>query len=259
MRVSILKYVLFSSTVCSFEYSQNELHYANERSIYLERNVINFRNNRILADVDNQFDLNNFYESTLDFLNEFNDYNDDDEEMACLLNMIGSHVNKNKENHTIFNLNNVDEETKNLIYELQKELEEVKKELDNIRNSELEIQSIQDKKITKKDEYNFVSEHEGIKQLGNEGAFLEIDDDNFEDKYYEIISSNIYKKLKINQKLIEAGRRCIMASLSYIVSCFMYVSAGWGYFSIMHIPYIGSILMKWYKFIKLELKRREYT
>ncbi|EUD69747.1 hypothetical protein YYG_04967, partial [Plasmodium vinckei petteri] len=148
--------------------SLQELYFINERSIYFERNIINFRNNRKLADPDNQFDLNNFYESALDFVSAFNDYNDDDEEMTCLLNMIDSHVNKNKENNTIFNLNNVSEETKKIIYELQKELEEAKKELDSIRNAKLEIQPIQDKKITEQDEYNYISEHEGINQLENE-------------------------------------------------------------------------------------------
>ncbi|CAD2085074.1 fam-b protein [Plasmodium vinckei brucechwatti] len=259
MVASIFKYVLFSIMICFFEYTQNELYYVNERSIYLERNIINFRNSRILADTDYQFDLDNFYESALDFANAFNNYNDDDEEMTCLLNMIDSHVNKNKENNTIFDLNNASEGTKKIIYELQKELEEAKKELDNLRNGELEIQPIQDKKITENDEYNSVSEHEDIKQLENEGDFLKVEDNNFEDEYCEIISSNSYKKLKINQKLIDAGRKCIMASLTYIVSCFMYMSAGWGCFTIMHVPYIASIFMKWYKFIRLELKKKQYT
>ncbi|VEV54739.1 fam-b protein [Plasmodium vinckei vinckei] len=259
MITSILKYVLLSIMICSFEYTQNELYYANERSIYLQSSVINFRNNRTLADADNQFDLNHFYESALDFVNVYNAYNDDDKEMACLLNMINSHVNKNKENNTLPNLNNISEEAKKLIYELQNELEEAKKELENLRNGKLEIQPIQDKNITEQDEYNSVSEHEGIKQLENEENFLEIKGDNFEDKYCEIISSNNYKKIKTNQKLIESGRKCIMASLTYIVSCILYISAGWSGFTIMHVPYIASIFIKWYKFIKLEIKKKQYT
>ncbi|CDU16358.1 hypothetical protein YYC_05049 [Plasmodium yoelii 17X] len=54
MRVNILKYVLFTIVICSFEYAKNELYYVNERSTCLERNVINFRNNRILADPYNK-------------------------------------------------------------------------------------------------------------------------------------------------------------------------------------------------------------
>ncbi|CXH97414.1 fam-b protein [Plasmodium berghei] len=54
MRISILKYVLFSIVICSFEYAKNELYFVNDRGIYLERNVMHFRNNRILADVDNK-------------------------------------------------------------------------------------------------------------------------------------------------------------------------------------------------------------
>ncbi|CAD2109190.1 fam-b protein [Plasmodium vinckei] len=92
-------------------------------------------NNRILADADNRFYLNNFYESTLNLANQFSDYIDDDKEITNLRNNIDSHIKKDKESNISPNLNNVDEKTKNLIYELQKELEEVKKELDNKRNS----------------------------------------------------------------------------------------------------------------------------
>ncbi|SBW38096.1 Protein of unknown function (DUF2031), putative, partial [Plasmodium berghei] len=73
MRVSILKYVLFSIVICSFEYSKNELYFVNDRGIWLERNVINFRNNRILSYADNEFDLNGFYQSTLNLANQLGD------------------------------------------------------------------------------------------------------------------------------------------------------------------------------------------
>ncbi|CDU16361.1 fam-b protein [Plasmodium yoelii] len=46
--------MFFSSIICFFEYAQNELYYANERSTCLKRNVINFRNNTILADPYNK-------------------------------------------------------------------------------------------------------------------------------------------------------------------------------------------------------------
>ncbi|EUD74082.1 hypothetical protein YYG_00029 [Plasmodium vinckei petteri] len=119
-----------------------ELHFVNERSIYLGRDIIKFKNNRILANVDNQFDLNNFYESTFSFANQFNDYNYDEEEITNIRNAIDSHIKEHKENNTLPNLNNVDKKTKKLIYELQKELEYVKKEIDNIRNNELAIQPL---------------------------------------------------------------------------------------------------------------------
>ncbi|CXH16340.1 Protein of unknown function (DUF2031), putative, partial [Plasmodium berghei] len=64
MRVSILKYVFFSIIICSFEYAKNELYLVNDRSIFLEMNLINFRNNRVLAYADNEFDLYDFYQST---------------------------------------------------------------------------------------------------------------------------------------------------------------------------------------------------
>ncbi|CAD2105366.1 fam-b protein [Plasmodium vinckei petteri] len=138
MRVSILKFVLSSIIICSFEYAKNasytlfyysfliylfyinfifllhvsEIYYVNERSIYLEMDVINFRNNRILTGVDGQFDLYDFYESILSPSNQFNGYNDDDEEIKNLQNIIDSHITKHKENNTLPNLNNVDKKTK---------------------------------------------------------------------------------------------------------------------------------------------------
>ncbi|SCL83026.1 Protein of unknown function (DUF2031), putative, partial [Plasmodium berghei] len=99
-------------------------------------NVINFRNNRILAYADNEFDLNGFYQSTLNLASQLGD---------CV----------------------EDSKTKKIINELRKELEEVKKELDNKRNDELAIQPIENKKIIKKDGNSSVSEHEDFKQLEN--------------------------------------------------------------------------------------------
>ncbi|CDU17377.1 fam-b protein [Plasmodium yoelii] len=105
MRISILKFVFFSIIICSFEYAKNELYFVNERSICLERNITKFRNNRILADVDNQFDLNDFYQSTLSLVDQFNDCNDD-EEITNLRNIIDSQIKKHKESNTLPDLNN---------------------------------------------------------------------------------------------------------------------------------------------------------
>ncbi|ETB63547.1 hypothetical protein YYC_00003 [Plasmodium yoelii 17X] len=163
MRVSILKYVFFSIIICFFEYGKNEICH--------ERNIIKFRSNRILGDVENQFDLNDFYESTLSLVNQLNDY-DDDEEMMFLRNTIDSHIKEHKENNTLPDLNNVDKKTKKIIRKLQKELEEVKKELDNKRNNEIAIRPKNNKKITKKDENNSVSNDEDSTELENEGNSL---------------------------------------------------------------------------------------
>ncbi|CAD2093992.1 fam-b protein [Plasmodium vinckei brucechwatti] len=165
--------------------------------MYLERNIIHFRNNRILTDLDSQFDLNDFYELTLDISNQFNDYNDSDEEITNRRNIINSHVKKHKGNNTLPNLNNVDNKTKKLIHELRKELEEVKKELDNKRNGELEIQLIQDKRIIKKGEH-----------------ILEAKYDNFKYEYDEIISSNNYEELKIDKKLKKEEKKLIVGELA---------------------------------------------
>ncbi|CAD2097535.1 fam-b protein [Plasmodium vinckei] len=224
MRIGILKFVLFSIIICSFEYGRNELYYVNERIIYFERNVINFINNRILANVDNQFDLNNFYESTLSLANQFSDYIGDDE-ITNLRNSIDSHIKEHKENNTLPNLNNVDKKTRRLIHELQKELEEVKKELDNKRNSEFAIQPIQDKKITKKDENISVSEHEDFKQLENCENILKSKYD-FESEYNEITSSNSYKEIKVDKNMNKTWDKLIMNGIMILVGCFMIALLG---------------------------------
>ncbi|VEV55374.1 Plasmodium exported protein, unknown function [Plasmodium vinckei vinckei] len=81
---------------------------------------------KILSDADNQFDLNNFYQSTVSLANQFNAYNDD-EEIINLRNIINSHVKNYKESNTTPNLNNLDGKTKKLIHKIQKELNEAKK------------------------------------------------------------------------------------------------------------------------------------
>ncbi|CAD2112567.1 fam-b protein [Plasmodium vinckei] len=113
MIISIFKFVLFLIIICSFEYAPNELHFVNERSIYLGRDIIKFKNNRILADAGNQFDLNNFYESTFSLANQFNDCNDDDKEITNLRNAVDSHIKEHKESNTLPNLNTVDKKRKN--------------------------------------------------------------------------------------------------------------------------------------------------
>ncbi|ETB63238.1 hypothetical protein YYC_00077 [Plasmodium yoelii 17X] len=216
MRVNILKYVIFSIIICSFEYAKNELYLVNERSINLERNVTNFRNNRILADVDNQFDLNDFYQSTLNLVDQFNDCNDD-EEITNLRNIIDSHIKKHKESNTLPDLNNVDKKTKKLVNELRTELEEIKKELDNKMNGELAMQPINDKRIIKKDENSSVSEHEDFKQLESFEKKLRTKNDKFKVEYCEIKFSKKYMGLKINKKLTKKEEKLFKSLMVFSV------------------------------------------
>ncbi|VTZ67139.1 fam-b protein [Plasmodium chabaudi chabaudi] len=234
MRVFILKLVFFSIIICSFEYAKNELYYVNERSIYLKSNVINFRSNRILADTDNQFDLNNFYESTLSLANQFSEYIDDvdDDEITNLRNDIASRIKSHKENKALPNLNNVDKKTRNLIHELQKELEKVKKEIDNIKNGELAIQPIHDRRIIKKDENVLGAKNE----------------------YNEITSSNNYKEFQINRKLKKSEKKIIVACLTFIVSFFALLALGGKFLLLALIPCVGFILKVLWDYVNSELK-----
>ncbi|SCL90899.1 Plasmodium exported protein, unknown function [Plasmodium chabaudi chabaudi] len=278
MGVNILNFVFFS-IICFFGYGKNELYFINERNIYLERNIIYFRNNRILTDADKQFDLYDFYQSTSSLANQFNDYNDDDDKITNLRNIINSHIRKHKENNTLPNLNNVDKKTKKLIYELQKELEETKKELDNIRNDELAIQLIHDKKIIKKYKSISVSKRENLKQLENEGNFLETEDDDFEDDdfedddfedddfedddfeddyfeadYNEVISSKSYEKYVINRKLKKSKKRLIIKIMLMIIYFLGVIASGALDFLVLIVPCVPFIFCNWRKINKYRSK-----
>ncbi|SCL81354.1 fam-b protein [Plasmodium berghei] len=245
MRVSILKCVLFSIVICSFEYAQNELYFVNDRGIYLERNVINFRNNRTLADSDNQFDLYDFYQSTLNLASQLGDCVEGNKEIAHLRNIIDSHIKKHKGSSTSLDLKNVDSKTKKKINELRKELEEVKKELDNKRNDELAIQPIENKKIIKKDGNSSVSEHEDFKQLEN-------------NKNNKIESSNCYMKSKLTKKIKKEENKFI---LSYLIFVAVGVSAPiTGVFSlfILLIPSGFSMFFFFCRLIESSSKLKKY-
>ncbi|CAD2094952.1 fam-b protein [Plasmodium vinckei] len=247
MKVNNLKFVFFSIIICSFEYAQNELYFINERNIYIERNIINFKNNRILADADKQFDLNNFYESTLSLANQFIDYIDDDEKITNLRNIIDSRIKKNKEKNTLPNLNNVDEKTKNLIYELQKELEEVKKELDNIRNDKIPTQPIQNKRIIINGESASVSEHESISQLENEGNLL--------DSEHNEVGSSSKNKLKNNSEMKKIVNNFFMKALLLGTAFFAIAISPILSILILIIPNFVDIAKNMWKFIKLQFEK----
>ncbi|CAD2114524.1 hypothetical protein YYG_05121 [Plasmodium vinckei petteri] len=255
MRIIILKFVFLLIIICFFEYSKKELYFISETRKCLEGNIIKFRNNRILAYVDDQFDLNDFYESALSLANQFSDCNDDgdnDEEITNLRNAIDSHIKNHKENNTLPNLDNVDRKTKKLIYELRKELEEAKKELDNKRNGELAIQPIQYKRIIKKYENNSLSEHEAFKQIESHENILGTEHDNFEDEYNEITSRSFYKKLKIVKNYKKSSNKLVKNCAMFIVGGLVIVASGGVFLLILLIPYIFSIIKKSWKIAKLK-------
>ncbi|ETB60833.1 hypothetical protein YYC_02139, partial [Plasmodium yoelii 17X] len=78
----------------------------------LERNIINIRNNRILSDGDNQFNLHEFYESTSSVENQVNDHDNDDEKNISIRNTVDSHVKKNKKSKKSLYSKNVDKKRK---------------------------------------------------------------------------------------------------------------------------------------------------
>ncbi|CXH84866.1 fam-b protein [Plasmodium berghei] len=245
MRVSVLKYVLFSIAICSFEYAKNELYFVNDRGICLERNVINFRNNRILAYIDNQFDLNEFYQSTLSLASQLGDYVEGNKEIAHLRNIIDSHIKKHKGSNTSLDFKNVDSKTKKLINECRKELEELKKKIADKTNGELAIQPILDKKIIKKNGNSSVSEHENFKQLEN-------------NENNKIASSNYYMKSKLTKKYRKEATKFIMSCLTYITVAFSVIIGG-PYLMILFIPCFFSIYYSLWKLNKCEFKLKKIS
>ncbi|KEG00200.1 hypothetical protein YYE_04956 [Plasmodium vinckei vinckei] len=258
MKIRILKYASFSIIICFFEYAKNELHFINEANKCLERNIINFKNNRILGDSDNQFDLNNYYQSTVSLINQFSDCSDDDEEITNLLNIIDSHIRKRKESNTLPNLNNINGRTKKLFYKVQKELEEAQKELDNMRNGELEIHPTQDKRIINKYENSSISEQEYIKQLKNYENVLETEHNHFEYIYNKITSANGYKRFKIDKDIIKLSGKTIKKTVLYAAGFLIIVSTGGTVLLLLLVPYLYSIIKNIRKIVKLEIKRKAY-
>ncbi|EAA21917.1 hypothetical protein [Plasmodium yoelii yoelii] len=224
-----------------------ELYLVNERSINLERNVTNFRNNRILADVDNQFDLNDFYQSTLNLVDQFNDCNDD-EEITKLRNIIDSQIKKHKESNTLPDLNNVDKKTKKLVNELRTELEEIKKELDNKMNGELAMQPINDKRIIKKDENSSVSEHEDFKQLESFEKKLRTQKKKFKLEYYRIKLSKKYMELKINNKLKKKEEKLLKGLIVFsIITVLSMIALGTMKLLLILAPAVFLLFKSWRK------------
>ncbi|SCL82976.1 fam-b protein [Plasmodium berghei] len=244
MRVSILKYVLFSIVICSFEYGKNELYFVNDRGIYLERNVINFRNNRILAYADNEFDLNGFYESTLSLASQLGDCVEGNKEIAHLRNIIDSHIKKHKESNTSLDLKNVDSKANKIINELRKELEEVKKDISDKMNGELAIQPIHDKIIIKKYENGSVSEHEDFKQLKN-------------NENNEITSSNRHMKSKLTKKYRKEAIKYILSWLTLVAVAVSVPITGLFSLMILLIPSGFSIFFFHWRVYKYSFKLRK--
>ncbi|SCL85520.1 fam-b protein [Plasmodium chabaudi chabaudi] len=252
MRVNILNSVFFS-IIWFFGYGKNILHFINESSICLERDIINLENNRILAGADNQFDLNNFYGSTLTLADQLNDYkddyeDDDDEVIKKIQNIIDSHREKDKRSNTLPNLNNVDKKTKKLIHELRTELDEVKKELDNIKNNKLAIQPIQDKRIVNRREVASVSNYEGL----NGSEYLRVITANEQNAVNTTADDKLKNIRELNRKrkglYVRAGILIIMGGVILIPGVNI-----WAFLPII-VGATAETLFRCYQFYKLGSK-----
>ncbi|ETB63458.1 hypothetical protein YYC_00216 [Plasmodium yoelii 17X] len=251
------------------------LYFVNEGSIFLKNNITNFRNNRILVDADNQFDLNEFYQSILSVADQFDECNCNDKEIQYIRTIIDSQLKNHKANNTLPKLNNINKKTRKTINEIQKELEEVKKELDSKRDSEIGIQPIHDKVTIIKDENSYVSEQEDFKKLENSENILKTEDgkiidnklddkdnklddkDNkLDDKDNKTTSINNYKEPKVKRrfkKIIKKLFKIMMTSSTFLA---IILSSG------LIIPFMLLItrglfdgIKKWWKVYELNIKK----
>ncbi|EAA19626.1 hypothetical protein [Plasmodium yoelii yoelii] len=223
------------------------------QEIWDERNIIKFRSNRILGDVEKEFDLNDFYESTFSLTKQLNEYNDDNEEIIHIRNAINSYIKNHKDKSTLPDLNKLDKRTKKLIYKIREELKEVKKEIDNMGDSGITTKVIENKRIRKKDENNYVSEGEDYNQLKNEVNFLER-----EYRQPNLSSVNTYKnKRKINELYEGLKLRSILLvflSLVIIISGTVPIA-----FTVLCSVVSFETFIRSYQYIKLIMKLHLFT
>ncbi|VTZ80357.1 fam-b protein [Plasmodium yoelii] len=238
MRVSILKYALFSIFICSFEYGKNEL--------CLERNIINIRNNRILSDGDNQFNLHEFYESTSSVENQVNDHDNDDEKNISIRNTVDSHVKKNKKSKKSLYSKNVDKKRKKLIHGHHKEIKEIKEieEIEEIEETEKEIDNTNNNKLAIVPiENNSVSE-----ELENEGNIVV-------SEHYEINSSiedELNDKLELNKMVNGLITKVVFLNmLVFALSVNEWIEIG---LIIMSVALSFEIFFRFYQYLKLRFK-----
>ncbi|VUC55979.1 fam-b protein [Plasmodium berghei ANKA] len=208
---------------------------------------------------DASLDINDFYDSSLSILDKYNDGNYDGEENIYTKQIINFHQTNFEYSDTSSKLKDI-EDVREFINEITSELEISKKENDNNREYEIAVEQNIDKRLVKKDIDLLISSCENLKELKHSEHILDIDVNNFEKKYNEVISGNNYNIVKCNSKFDETFKRFLKSHaliLPVVLLCL--ISGGFAIpFVILSVHKTGYTINKLFKLIKILKKRSKY-
>ncbi|CAD2091076.1 fam-b protein [Plasmodium vinckei lentum] len=151
----------------------------------------------------NSFDLNNFYESSFNFLDKHNDGNYDEGDKIYTKQTIDLRETNYKYSEILSKLKDIERDVGGLIHEITSQLEKSKKENGNNREYELAVEPNIDKRLIKKDTPLLASSYENLKEWEHSEHTLNINDKYFESRYNEIISGNDYDIIKCSSEFEE--------------------------------------------------------
>ncbi|SCM21683.1 fam-b protein [Plasmodium chabaudi chabaudi] len=144
----------------------------------------------------NSFDLNDFYESSLNRLDKCNGGNYDEGEKIYTKEIIYLREKKYKYSKILSKLKDIERDVGGIIHDITNQLETLKKENDNNREYELAVVPNIEKRLIKKDASLLASNYENLTEWEHRENILNINDKYFENKYDEIVSGDGYDIIK---------------------------------------------------------------
>ncbi|CAD2091077.1 fam-b protein [Plasmodium vinckei brucechwatti] len=205
----------------------------------------------------NSFNLNNFYGSSLNLLDKHNDGNYDEGDKIYTKQIIDRRETNYKYSDILSKLKDIEHDLGELIHEVTSQLEKSKKENDNNREYELDVEPNIDKRLIKNDTPLIASSYENLTEWENSENTLNINDRYFESIYNEIISGNGYNIIKRNSEF-EKTYKDIMKNnaLLVIVALLCLLTGGFALpFILLIIPKARYSIKKLWKLRKLSKKK----
>ncbi|CAD2103387.1 fam-b protein [Plasmodium vinckei] len=204
----------------------------------------------------NSFNLNNFYESNLNFLDKHNDGNYDGDKIYTK-QIIDLRETNYKYSDILSKLKDIEHDVEGLIHEITSQLEKLKKENGNNREYELTVEPNIDKRPIKKDTPLLASSYENLKEWEHSENTLNINGKHFESKYNEIISGNDYDIIKCNSEFEETYKDIMKNNaLLTTVALLCLLTGGFALpLILLLIPKARYIIKKLWKLRKLSKKK----
>ncbi|KEG01976.1 fam-b protein [Plasmodium vinckei vinckei] len=144
----------------------------------------------------NSFDVNNFYESSSNFLYKHNGGNHYEGDKIYTKQIIGLRETNYNYTDILSNLEDVDCDVEELIHEITNQLEKLKKDNGNNGEYELAVKPNIDKRLIKKNTHPHASSYENFKEWEHNENTLNINDEYFKSKYDEVVSGIYYDMIK---------------------------------------------------------------